>query len=241
LESLLREAPALSTQENLWLLLAFSDLHKTRNAPRLPSTLRPTPDRLSPSRTAAAWLNQPLSDFATFGITNLPRRTSGAFLLEAAITPETPLTPPANNGIRIERIIKNLTDPTRTGSTDSPIKLGDNLLISFRMSTDKRRAFVALDAPLPAALETLNPDVAMFAGLTASEDLSNALVPSHTAMRDTSTTLYFNEFPANSSSTAILTRATTAGIFTWPATEISPMYDPRVSGRSEASELTVVP
>ena len=241
LEELLRQSDSLTTQENLWLLLAFADIQSSRPAPRLPSNLRPAPDRLSADHTSAAWLNRPLEEFPDFRITGLAGRRTGSWLLQAAIEPDSPLTAPVDNGIRIERVIKNLTEPTRTGSANSPVKVGDELLVSFRMSTDKPHAFVALSAPMPAALETLNPDVAMFAGLAPSEDLGNALAPSHTAIRDASTTLYFNQFPANSSSTAILTRATTAGKFTWPASEVSPMYKPLITGQTAATEINIVP
>jgi uncharacterized protein YfaS (alpha-2-macroglobulin family) len=37
----------------------------------------------------------------------------------------------------------------------------------------------------------------------------------------------------------VLARATAAGTFIWPATQISPMYDSRFFGRSASSECNV--
>ena len=56
---------------------------------------------------------------------------------------------------------ENMTDAKRTGAIDAPFKLGDQILITYRMNTRKLQNYVALEDSLPAGLETVNPNLAM--------------------------------------------------------------------------------
>ena len=56
-----------------------------------------------------------------------------------------------------------MTEPARTGSDKSPFKLGDQILITYRLISPKLHHFVALEDELPAGLETVNPDIASIA------------------------------------------------------------------------------
>jgi uncharacterized protein YfaS (alpha-2-macroglobulin family) len=58
-------------------------------------------------------------------------------------------------------------------------------------------------------------------------------------MRDSRTVLFFDEVPAGLLSCPVLARATSAGTFTWPASQISPMYDSRFYSRTAPSTCTV--
>ena len=75
-------------------------------------------------------------------------------------TPE-PDTDRVDRGFRVERVVKNLTDAKRTGEKNAPFKLGDQLLITYRMQTRKLQNYVALEDALPAGLEVVNPNLAM--------------------------------------------------------------------------------
>jgi uncharacterized protein YfaS (alpha-2-macroglobulin family) len=59
-------------------------------------------------------------------------------------------------------------------------------------------------------------------------------------MRDQQTNVYFDHLPAGNSSYSVLARATAAGTFIWPATQMQPMYDSRFLGRSPSSLCTIV-
>jgi uncharacterized protein YfaS (alpha-2-macroglobulin family) len=58
---------------------------------------------------------------------------------------------------------------------------------------------------------------------------------SHSELRDRSTRLYFDAVDPGSATYSVLARATAAGIFRWPATQVLPMYDSRFSGLSPSS------
>jgi uncharacterized protein YfaS (alpha-2-macroglobulin family) len=94
---------------------------------------------------------------------------------------------------------------------------------------------------IPAGIEVVNPNLALFGkyySLPAESGVETADL-SHSEMRDQQTNLYFDELPSGARSYSVLARATAAGTFIWPATQISPMYDSRFFGRSASSECNV--
>ncbi len=239
LEKLMESSASLSTQENLWLLVAFDSLLDETKFPKVrKASLLPAPQAVSENQTAAAWTNQDIARLADFVVKGLPEpKPAGSYVLSAMYRGGEKLTPLESKGMRVERVVKNLTDAKRTGAKDAPFKLGDQLLISYRFSSDKPQAFVAVEDLLPAAIEVVNPNLAMFGKFYAPPDEPGVTQAdlSHSEMRDQQTNLYFDRLPAGAASYAVLARATAAGVFIWPATQMQPMYDSRFFGRSASS------
>ena len=237
LDILMSSSASLSTQENLWLLLAFKSMLGTEESDPLE-----VPDAdalLSKNGRSAAWLNCLLPDVS---LTTSLNRQNLSYLMRAIYASDAPETERINQGIGIERVVHDLTDPKRAGNTGAPFKLGDQILITYRVSTQKTQNYVALEDLLPAGLETVNPALAMIAKffeVPSDNTDDRALVLSHSELRDRSTLLYFNELSSGNGAYSVLARATAAGTFSWPATQISPMYDSRFSGLSAASVCVV--
>ncbi len=241
LDSLLESSASLSTQENLWLLIAFNELLSSQTPARLSDRLRPAPVAISPNATAAEWTNLDLARLADFTIGNLAKSARGTWMMTAhrAVPPAEQVS--VDQGMRVERTITNLTDPARTGTAETPFRLGDQLLISFRMYADKPQAFVSLEDALPAGIEIVNPNLALFAKtyrLPLDTSVPSAQL-SYSELRDTQTNLYFDTFPVGAQSASVLARVTAAGDFTWPSTRLTPMYDSRQFGRSAPSRCVV--
>jgi len=238
LQKLPDSSASFSTQENLWLLLALDAQRLSNLPPAIGKNVRPSPSIFSQDRTAGAWDDLDLAH--PLIVSGLPK--SGHFILTArrSLTPSEQM--PVRRGMSLDRIVRNLTDSSRTGSPVAPIRLGDELLISYRMSSDKPQSFVALEDSLPAGMEVINPNLAMFGALYPAA--GNSDVPpvelSHAEMRDDKVNLYFNSLRGGLQSYAVLARATSVGRFAWPAAQMSPMYDARFTGRSEASTFLVV-
>ncbi len=237
LNALMSSSASLSTQENLWLLLAFKSMLGSEVSN--PLTISDSTAVISKNGQSAAWLNQrlPAEAFST----DLNRQNL-SYLIRARYTTESTQTERVDRGFRIERVVYNLTNPKRTGNSDSPFNLGDQILITYRMNTQKTQNYVALEDLLPAGLETVNPELAMIAKffeIPAGNQGDQALSLSHSELRDRSTLLYFDEIPGGPGQYSVLARATAAGTFTWPATQISPMYDSRYSGLSPSSVCVV--
>lgn len=243
LAKMMESSSALSTQENLWLLVAFNALLRTNPTPALEKgRIEPEPACLSPNGTAAAWAPEELDKLAGFAVTGLAKPGApGSFVLSATYRANQLLSPLEAKGLRIERVVKDLTDPARDGSEQKPFKLGDQLLISYRFTADKPQSYVAVEDLLPAGVEVVNPNLSLFGkfyDVPQEPGLAQAQL-SHSEMRDQQTNLYFDHLDAGASSYAVLARATAAGKFIWPATQIEPMYDSRFFGRSPSSTCTI--
>ena len=156
-----------------------------------------------------------------------PRRTPGATGAECASNGSSTILP-----IRI-----------RTGRPgETPLRLNDRLLITYRLQTPKPRAYVALEDELPAGLETANPELPLFApfyDLPPTPAGQREASLSSSELRDHATLLYFDRLEPGVSVYSVLARASAAGSFRWPATQAGPMYDPAVGGLAPSEQLVV--
>jgi uncharacterized protein YfaS (alpha-2-macroglobulin family) len=226
---------ALSTQENLWLLLAFKSM-VTAPEPQTVGSPQPAGAVFSKNGSSAAWLDRKLNtDLALSGLS----KTAMTFLLKAEYTTAEVETDRLDRGFRVERVIRNVSDAKRTGEANAPFKIGDQVLITYRMNTRKKQNYVALEDDLPAGLEVVNPNLAMigqFLDMPANDQGNgHVLSLSHSEIRDKATFLYFDDFEPGTGAYSVLARATAAGTFRWPATQVAPMYDSRFSGLSPST------
>ena len=231
--SLMDSSAALSTQENLWLLLAFKSMVASENAPAL-SAAEPK-GTVSKNGRSEAWTDRKLTDPL---VVNGLNKAALTFLLKAEYSTDEVETDRVDRGFRVERVVKDMTDAKRTGTADSPFKLGDQLLITYRINTQKKQNYVALEDSLPSGLEVVNPNlasVAKFFELPVTDRNDRMLGLSHSEMRDRATLLYFDDFAPGTGTYSVLARATAAGSFRWPATQVVPMYDSRFSGLSPST------
>ena len=238
MSKMMDDAGSLSTQENLWLLLAFKSMLGTETAAELHAA-QPAATVVSKNGRSAAWVDHKMeTDLAIKGL----NQGALTFLMQAEYsTPEVD-TDRVDRGFRIERVVKNLTDATRLGTANAPLKLGDQLLITYRLNTRKLQNFVALEDSLPAGLEVVNPNLALvgkFYQLPPPDPQDRLLDLSYSEMRDRAALLYFDTVDPGSGTYSILARATAAGTFRWPATQVVPMYDSRFSGLSPSSVCVV--
>jgi uncharacterized protein YfaS (alpha-2-macroglobulin family) len=235
--SLMGSAGSLSTQENLWLLLAFKSMLDTEKAK--PLEVSDMKCLVSRNGCSASWLDHSLNDTPVVEGLNEGGLT---YLMKAVYSTDAVETDRVDRGFRIERMVRDLTDPTRKGDEDTPFKLGDQILITYRLNTRKLQNYVALEDSLPAGLETVNPDLAMigkFFAMPPQDEGDRTLALSHSELRDRSTRLYFDRVDPGSGLYSVLARATAAGRFRWPATQVVPMYDSRFSGLSPSSVCVV--
>jgi uncharacterized protein YfaS (alpha-2-macroglobulin family) len=238
MSKLMDDAGSLSTQENLWLLLAFKSMLGAETTSELRAP-QPPPGVLSKNGRSAAWLDRKMeNDLVIKGL----NQSALTFLMQAEYSTSEVDTDRVDRGFRIERVVKNLTDATRVGSPDAPLKLGDQLLITYRLNTRKLQNFVALEDALPAGVEVVNPNLALvgkFYQLPPHDPQDRLLGLSYSEMRDRSALLYFDTVDPGSGTYSILARATAGGTFRWPATQVAPMYDSRFSGLSPSNVCVI--
>src|SRR5437870_2806413 len=232
--ALMDSSASLSTQENLWLLLEFKSMIGAEKAEAINSTTEPQ-GVVSKNGRAVAWLDRKIDDRLLVKGLNT---TALTFLMRAEYSTPDLHTDRRDPGFRLVRAVTSLTEVKRTGEKNAPFKLGDQLLITYRMQTRKLQNYVALEDALPAGLEVVNPNLAMigkFFEMPANTPGDHVLDLSHSEMRDRATLLYFDTFAPGSGVYSVLARATAAGTFRWPATQVVPMYDSRFSGLSPSS------
>ena len=238
MSKLMDDAGSLSTQENLWLLLAFTSMIGAETTPELHAA-QPAAAVVSKNGRSAAWVDRKLeNDLVIKGL----NQSALTFLMQAEYSTSEVDTDRVDRGFRIERVVKNLTDATRAGTPNAPLKLGDQLLITYRLNTRKLQNFVALEDALPAGVEVVNPNLALigkFYQLPPPDPQDRLLGLSYSEMRDRSALLYFDTVDPGSGTYSILARATAAGTFRWPATQVAPMYDSRFSGLSPSSVCVI--
>jgi uncharacterized protein YfaS (alpha-2-macroglobulin family) len=238
----LDSAQSLSTQENLWLLMAFKAMHVPAAGRTVEfRTAQPAPGAISRNGASAAWSQLDIRKIQSFAV-----QLSGAETLTCQIAAEyrseSPMTERDDRGFRVERVVRNLNDKERTGNAQKPFHLGDQILITYRLVSPKLHHYVALDSELPGGLETVNPNIASIArtySMPQEKDTAQ-LSLSFSELRDRTTCLYFDRVEPGVGSYSVLARATSAGVFHWPATQVTPMYDSRFTGLSPSSLCYVV-
>lgn len=231
---------ALSTQENLWLLIAFrATLKAEKVIPIDDVAIGGRRGEISRNGASAMWNDLDLAKWQDFSLKAAKEATT--YVLNAQYHTGKLITERVDHGFRVERMVKNLTDPARTGETGAAYKLGDQLLITYRLLSKNHQYYVALEDLLPAGLETVNfnlPQIAKFYTIPEEAGVGQLFL-SHAELGDSSVKLYFDDFPAGTGSYSILARATAEGKFTWPATQVTPMYDARFSGLGPSSACAV--
>jgi uncharacterized protein YfaS (alpha-2-macroglobulin family) len=238
MSKLMDDAGSLSTQENLWLLLAFTSMLDVEATPELHAA-EPPATVVSKNGHSAAWVDHKIEDDLVIKGLNQSALT---FLMQAEYSTTEVDTERVDRGFRLERVVKNLSDATRVGTASAPLRLGDQLLITYRLNTRKLQNFVALEDCLPAGVEVVNPNLALvgkFYQLPPADPRDRLLGLSYSEMRDRSALLYFDTVDPGSGTYSILARATAAGTFRWPATQVAPMYDSRFSGLSPSSVCVI--
>ncbi len=231
---------AYSTQENLWALLSFRTVVAGAAAPAKLRAARGGGARISADGTAALLPARPLAESAAAEAL-VPPGVATTYVLRATYTPPPGGDVRRDGGIRLERVVRNLSDPARDGSPGKPFQAGDRLLVSWRMFTPKVRNFVTLEDELPAGVEMVNPDLKMVAEYYQIEEPTDAkwAALSFVERRDQRTRLYFDRLASGATSYSALARVTTGGSFRWPGAWASPMYDPRSFGESPGADVRV--
>src|SRR4029453_17918306 len=111
----------------------FTSMLGAETTPELHAA-QPPAGVVSKNGRSASWVDRKLENDLVIKRLNQSALT---FLMQAEYsTPEVD-TDRVDRGFRIERVVKNLTDATRVGTSGAPLKLGDQLLITYRLNSGK--------------------------------------------------------------------------------------------------------
>lgn len=122
--------------------------------------------------------------------------------------------------------------------SDEAPELGELLAIDLEVTTETALSFVAIEVPLPAGLEGVNAELGAGSHAMRISGRRAAWV-SHQEVRADRVMVYADAIEPGRHGTTVFVRATTPGVFHWPATTAEMMYYPEVYGRTAASMLEV--
>jgi uncharacterized protein YfaS (alpha-2-macroglobulin family) len=151
------------------------------------------------------------------------------------VSPTAP-KPAFARGLSLER---RYSDP-KTGKPVTSLALGDIVQVELDVRSERALRMVALEDPLPAGLEPLDPGLS--SGSLAGCDRCNELGGfDHVRRRDDRVEGFAEWLPAGRHTLRYVLRATTAGSFSAPGATASLMYLPSIFARSTVGAIKVRP
>lgn len=148
---------------------------------------------------------------------------------------------------RTYEAIDNAADVRRNEDGSWRIRAGAQVRVRLTMVSTSRRYHVALVDPLPAGLETLNPELAITGAIP--QDPKDQTTGNwwwrwwqwfeHQNMRDERVEAFTSLLWEGVYNYSYVTRATTPGVFVVPPAKAEEMYHPEVFGRSGSDRVIV--
>jgi len=137
-------------------------------------------------------------------------------------------------------LVRSYTRLAGDGSVaeDQRLVAGDKVLVTLVLNASADSEYVAIEDPLPALFEPINPDLAtQAAGGAALAGFDNSYLQSYRELREDRAIFFADELPAGQHVIRYLARVRHTGTATAPGTQAECMYDPDVRGRT--TELVV--
>jgi uncharacterized protein YfaS (alpha-2-macroglobulin family) len=162
--------------------------------------------------------------------------------------PQTPgaKSDPINKGfslIRNTTVFNAKNQPTFfeiKANTQQTVQQGHLLEEEIRVLSDRYHYHVAIEIPLAAGLEIMNPNLRTTAD-AAKTSQPHSITPTHTEYRSDRVRFFFETLPPGQHKLFFRTRATTQGSFTYPPANVELMYQPHTLGRSPGYTLSIKP
>jgi uncharacterized protein YfaS (alpha-2-macroglobulin family) len=150
--------------------------------------------------------------------------------------------PPLSQGISVERTFLDANGRPVTG-----VAAGDDLTVEIAVAATALRRFVAVEAPIPAGVEILDPELQTTGSRGRVEAAQESEAGSywwspgfdHVEMRDDRLLLYATELPPGRHAYRVKARATTPGSFAVAPARAEEMYSPEIFGTSSSGAFEV--
>ncbi len=229
-----------TTQENAWALLALSRYFALveREVKPVSGTLvqnaRATPFELTKKRLSE-------TTRVDFDATHLPAPLTVANPARAplygearfVVRPPVVEQPRQDRGYAVSRSYRKVgADGALADAAD--LQVGDRVVVTLRVETVRPGHFVAIDDPLPAILEAVNPE---FRTQQAGADAQEFWQADYREVRADRVLYFCDHLPAGAYTFSYLARVRTAGTVMAPATKVEEMYRPERFGLSETARL----
>jgi uncharacterized protein YfaS (alpha-2-macroglobulin family) len=147
--------------------------------------------------------------------------------------------PRQDQGYSIRRRYAKVDDDGTLHPLTDP-HVGDRILVTLDIVASKPAYYVAVDDPLPAVLEAINPTFKSQETL-AGERLGEEWAGDHQELRDDRAVFFANHLEAGDYTIRYLARVRAAGTATAPSAKVEEMYHPERFGLTETMQVTSLP
>lgn len=231
-----------TTQENAWALLALSRYFKTieREIKPVGGTVVKAEENIPFQLTkeeltrTVNFAFSPESPLGSLAVQN-PKKGNLYGEVRFVVQPPVAEQPRQDRGYSVSRSYRKIaSDGSLQDASD--LKVGDRVLVTLRIETSKPGHFVAVDDPLPAILEAVNPDFKARA-VGGAEGLDRSWAADYREIRADRVLYFCDHLPAGAFTFTYLARVRTAGRVIAPAVKVEEMYRPERFGLSETARL----
>lgn len=232
----------LTSQENLWFLLALNALNEARIPGEMANRpLSPKPHAKSENEVSVGWFDVPLAEARNTFSQPLTPGLPGVYLVRATY-PMLAETSPQDPDFQLKRLVRNLTNKERIGSSEAPWKTGDQLLITYELSSDSEHSHLRLEDAVPGCIEIVNPLLPPVVELfhLPEDNESNTMTLTSVEFRQAKSMFFFKEADQGRNVYSVIARVNIPGTFTWPRSQVNPMYDHRYFGFSQPQTVHAV-
>ena len=232
-----------TTQENAWALLALARYYTQSERGGGPAQgaivfrdqsipFNVAKEQPAKTETLAFDLQKPLTAL------RVENPKTAAVFTDAQFDVHPPLgeQPRQDRGFAISRNYHKLGDDgALTEAVD--LKVGDRVLVTLRLEATRPARFVAIDDPLPAIFEAVNPAFTSRA-VAGGENLEQDYVSDYREVRADRVQIFCDSLPQGAFTFRYLARVRSAGDTTAPSTKAEEMYRPERFGIAETMRVS---
>jgi len=141
-----------------------------------------------------------------------------------------------NRGLKITRSIQVLDLRGKPVASPRPPRLGEEVIVTLKVSSGRTRRFVVIDDPLPAGMEAIDESLSTSRsfGIWRRSFWQYA----HQELRDDRVLFFTDHLPAGIRTYRYRARVTTPGTFVVPPTRAVLMYTPEIHGHTAARKVS---
>jgi uncharacterized protein YfaS (alpha-2-macroglobulin family) len=228
-----------TTQENAWAMLAlsryFRDIERevqpadgaiVKAGVAAPFSL--TKKEMTKSVKLAFDAARPLGSLTVENPQRRPLFGEASFIVRPPVAEQ----PRQDRGYAVSRTYRKVAADGALAEA-SDLRVGDRVLVTLRIETRQPGHFIAIDDPLPAVFEAINPDFRAAAAGAARDFYAS----DYREIRADRVLYFCDHLPAGAFTFQYLARVRTAGRVTAPPTKVEEMYRPERFGLSGTAKV----
>jgi len=235
-----------TTQGNAWALIAMGDyLKSSESANKAVNGRVAWGDQAQPFKlgskaetTTRELAITPESANARFRI---EKAKAGVLFSEVTVEsyPKLGAQPAQDRGYALRRRYAKVEDDG-TLSEAKDLRVGDRVLVTLDLEVRKAASYLAIDDPLPAILEAVNPAFKSQA-TRAGEKLGTDWMSDFRELREDRAMFFADRIVPGNYTLRYLARCSAAGTATAPSAKVEEMYHPERFGLTESMQVTSLP